>query len=74
MSDTLVSEEVRVSVAGMRPAGVAPDKGRRSARARTKSAFSQLDENLRTRPLPTVALALALGFVAARVAAAITAR
>lgn len=71
MSDVLVSEEVRVSVAGMHR----PDLGTQStAMERTKTALAQLDENLRLRPVPSVALALALGFVAARLAVAYSSR
>lgn len=71
MSDVLVSEEVRVSVDDVPKPGPRPQS---TALERTKSALGQLDENLRLRPLPTVALALALGFVAARMAVAISAR
>lgn len=76
MSDTLVSEEVRVSVAGLHPYDRArEDRRRRSAAMeRAKTALAQIDENLRLRPLPSVALALALGFVAARVAVAFASR
>lgn len=66
MSDTLISEEVRVSVSGVH----APEDRRRRqpAMQRTRTALSHVDANLRRRPLASVALALALGFVAARLA------
>ena len=43
---------------------------RRQNFERPTGMLAQLDENLRQNPLPTTALALALGFVAARLAAA----
>jgi ElaB/YqjD/DUF883 family membrane-anchored ribosome-binding protein len=70
MSDVLVSDEVRVSVAGVHARDRAPDQRPRQSAAmkRAKTALAQFDENLRLRPLPSVALALALGFIAARLA------
>jgi hypothetical protein len=67
MSDTLAPEHltaahVRGQTHKRRRAQSSPDIGR------MKNALAQVDENLRQRPLPTIALALALGFVAARLA------
>lgn len=72
MSDTLVSEEVRVSVSGVHE----PEERRRmrTPMKRAKAALSQVDESLRLRPLPSIALALALGFVSARVAMTLASR
>lgn len=72
MSDLLISEEVSVSVPGVR--NRTPDQHPRQSAAieRAKTVIALFDENVRLRPLPSVALALALGFIAARLASRYT--
>ena len=60
--DHLTAAHVRGQTYKGRRAQSSPDIGR------MKNALAQVDENLRQRPLPTIALAIALGFVAARLA------
>lgn len=68
MSDVLISEEDRITGSGGH--GSLPFQHPRQSAAieRAKTVIALFDENVRLRPLPSVALALALGFIAARLA------
>ncbi len=68
MSDVLVSKEARITASGGHSSVPLQHPRQPAAMERAKTTLAQFDENLRLRPLPSVALALALGFIAARLA------